>query len=269
MSRSVVITGSTRGFGHHLAAAFLARDCQVVISGRVQQAVDDILAELVSKYSREQIFSVLCDVNNFDQVQELWNQAKSHYGKVDIWINNAGITAPMTALWELSANKYEEVVHTNIIGVLYGTKVALNGMLAQGFGALYNLEGFGARGNSMRGAALYGSTKSAVHFIDRSLARETQGTPVITGAISPGMMITDLVTRQFEGKSDELNKVKGILNIIAERPEIVAPVLVEKILKNRKNGVTIRYGSTIAMLLKFLTMPFKKRDLFSPQLPNA
>jgi hypothetical protein len=72
-----------------------------------------------------------------------------------------------------------------------------------------------------------------------------------------------MITQQFEGRMEELEKSKRILNIIAERAETVAPVLVEKILENRKNGVTIAYSSPAAMMLKFLTAPFKKRDLFS------
>jgi NADP-dependent 3-hydroxy acid dehydrogenase YdfG len=165
--------------------------------------------------------------------------------------------------WEVSAKQSKNVVKTNILGTMYGTQVALSGMIAQGFGALYNMEGFGARGRSMQGMALYGSTKAAIHFIDQSLAQETQGTPVIMGAISPGMVITEMITRQFEGREQELEKSKPILNIIAERPETVAPVLADKILRNEKNGVTIAFSSSTRMMLKFLTAPFKKRDLFS------
>ncbi len=143
----------------------------------------------------------------------------------------------MMKFWELSPDKYTAVVQTNNIGSMYGTKVALIGMLAQGYGALYNLEGFGANGRSMRGMTLYGSTKASIHFINRSLAQEAENTPVITGAIAPGMVITDMITQQFEGREQELEKSKRILNIIAERAETVAPVLVDKILKKTRRTV--------------------------------
>ena len=136
-------------------------------------------------------------------------------------------------------------------------------MLAQGHGVLYNLEGFGAKGRSMRGMTLYGSTKASVHFINRSLAEEIKSTSVITGAIAPGMVITEMITRQFNGREEELEKSKRILNIIAERAETVAPVLVEKILENKKNGAAITYSSSIRMLVKFITAPLNKRDLFA------
>ena len=145
---------------------------------------------------------------------------------------------------------------------MYGIRVALAGMMVQGGGALYNLEGFGARGNRMKGMTLYGSTKASVHFINKSLAQEVEHTPVIAGAIAPGMVITDMITRQFEGREQELEDSKRILNIIAEKAETVAPVLVDKILRNQVNGVTIAYSSSAHMMLKFLTAPFNKRDLF-------
>jgi NADP-dependent 3-hydroxy acid dehydrogenase YdfG len=234
-----------------------------MISGRTAEAVNEAVTKLGTKYSKELIYGFACDVTDFIQVQMLWEKAQAHFGRIDIWINNAGTAAPMMKFWELSPEQYDEVVLTNIIGTMYGTKVALTGMLAQGSGALYNLEGFGAKGRGMHGMTLYGSTKASVHFINRSLAMEIEGTPVITGAVAPGMVITDMITRQFIGREAELEKSKRILNIIGERAETVAPVLVEKILENKKNGVTISYSSSIRMMGKFLTAPFKKRDLFS------
>ena len=239
MNKSVVITGSTRGIGYSLATAFLERDCAIMISGRTAEAVNEAVTKLGTKYSKELIYGFACDVTDFIQVQMLWEKAQAHFGRIDIWINNAGTAAPMMKFWELSPEQYDEVVLTNIIGTMYGTKVSLTGMLAQGSGALYNLEGFGAKGRGMHGMTLYGSTKASVHFINRSLAMEIEGTPVITGAVAPGMVITDMITRQFIGREAELEKSKRILNIIGERAETVAPVLVEKILENKKNGVTI------------------------------
>jgi NAD(P)-dependent dehydrogenase (short-subunit alcohol dehydrogenase family) len=261
--RSIVITGSTRGIGYSLAEAFLQRGCSVTISSRTLEAVDEAVAKLVERYDREKVYSIPCDVTDYVQVERLWESARKHFDKIDIWINNAGMAVPMMKFWEITPEHYDAVVRTNVIGTMYGTRVALKGMLAQGYGALYNLEGFGARGNRMQGMALYGSTKAGVHFINQSLARETEGTPVITGAIAPGMVITDMITQQFEGREAELEKSKRILNIIAERAETVAPVLADKILKNQKNGVTINYSSSARMMVKFMTAPFNRRDLFT------
>jgi NAD(P)-dependent dehydrogenase (short-subunit alcohol dehydrogenase family) len=263
MNKSVVITGSTRGIGNNLAAGFLERGCAVTVNGRTTQAVNETITKLAARYSRELIFGVACDVTEYLQVEKLWEETIAHFGRIDCWINNAGTATPMMKFWELTPDQYAHVVETNILGTMYGSRVALTGMLAQGHGSLYNLEGFGAKGRSMRGMTLYGSTKASVHFINRSLAEEVEGTPVIIGAIAPGMVITDMITDQFKGREQEFEKSKRILNIIAERVETVAPVLVDKILANKKNGVTIAYSSSIGILMKFLLAPFRKRDLFA------
>ncbi len=263
MNKSVVITGSTRGIGYGLAEVFLERGCAVTINGRSSEAVNQAVAKLAAKDTGDRLNGFACDVTDFIQVKNLWENASAHFGRIDVWINNAGTAVPMMKFWELSPDQYTDVVTTNLLGTMIGTKVALTGMLAQGYGALYNMEGFGANGRRMRGMTLYGSTKAAVHFIDHSLAEEIEGTAVIVGAIAPGMVITDMITQQFIGREQELEKSKRILNIIAERAETVAPVIVEKILNNQKNGVTIAYSSPARMMFKFLTAPFKKRDLFS------
>jgi NAD(P)-dependent dehydrogenase (short-subunit alcohol dehydrogenase family) len=263
MKKSIVITGSTRGIGYALAAAFLERECAVTISGRTTQGVDEAVIRLKAIHDSNLIHGFACNVTDYFLVMRLWNSAMACFGHVDIWINNAGTAAPMMPFWEVDPEKYDEIVRVNLIGTMYGTKVALQEMLKQRGGALYNLEGFGARGRSMQGMACYGSTKAGVHFLNRSLAQETEGTPVITGAIAPGMVITEMITRQFEDREHELEKSKRILNIIAERPETVAPVLVDKILGNQRNGVTISYSSGMKMMLKFIMAPFNKRDLFT------
>jgi short-subunit dehydrogenase len=263
VSKSVVITGSTRGIGYSLATAFLERGCVITVSGRTSQAVNDAVKKMGVRYDGTHIYGYACDVTDFQQVQKLWDEVKQHFGRIDIWINNAGTATPMMNFWEFSPDQYAEVVHTNILGTMYGSKVAITGMIAQGHGAVYNMEGFGAKGQGMRGMTLYGSTKASVHFINRSLADEMKITPVIIGALAPGMVITDMVTQQFKGREEELEKSKRILNIIGERAETVAPVLVEKMLTNNKSGNTIAYSSSLRMMVKFLTAPFTKRDLFS------
>jgi len=141
----IVITGSTRGIGYGLADSFLALDCAVTVSGRTQEAVDKAVAELSARHGEDRVFGHPCDVTDFEQVQALWNAAKTQFDKIDIWINNAGLGNPQMDFWELPAEEIQAVVSTNLIGAMYGTKVALRGMLEQGFGGLYNMEGPGQR----------------------------------------------------------------------------------------------------------------------------
>jgi NAD(P)-dependent dehydrogenase (short-subunit alcohol dehydrogenase family) len=253
----VVITGSTRGIGYGLTDAFLSAGCGVVLSGRTPEAVAKAVGTLATKYEAARIFGQPCDVTDFAQVQTLWDVTLDHFGRIDIWINNAGLAHPQDKFWELTPEQYQAVISTNVLGTMYGSRVALQGMLAQGSGAIYNMEGFGASGNrTMNGMALYGSTKAGLHFLNKSLVKETQGTPVILGAIQPGMVITELVTGQFEGRPEAWARFQPILKMIGSPVETVTPWIVKKILDNQKTGKWITYSSPWRMMVRMLRMPF-------------
>ncbi len=262
MTKSVVITGSTRGIGYGLAQAFLARDCWVTLSGRTQAAVDKAEAGLSAHNGAEKVLGVVCDVTDYAQVQALWKAAKDRFGQVDIWINNAGVSNPSQEVWKLSPADYQAVVTTNLIGALNGAKAAITGMLEQGSGSLYNMEGYGSGGSSRRmvGMAPYGATKAGLAFLTASLAVEVKNTPVIVCAIRPGMVATDLVTKRLP--PEDLQRMKGMLSMIAERVETVTPWIADKILANHKNGVVFSYSSTWKILGRFLMSPFRKRNVF-------
>jgi NAD(P)-dependent dehydrogenase (short-subunit alcohol dehydrogenase family) len=261
--KTIIVTGSTRGIGYGLVDAFLARGCCVVVSGRTTQAVDLTLSRLGEKYPGNRMSGIPCNVVDAQQVQALWNAAQSHFGQVDIWINNAGISGDKKKIWGHSAESATSIIDTNINGAIYGAQVAVQGMLAQGFGAIYNMEGMGSDGRTHDGLSLYGTSKYALKYLTDALVLETKDTPLIVGALRPGMVITDLVTGQYVGKPEELARVKRVFNIIADTVDNVAPWLVDRILDNQKTGVRIRYTSTWKLLGRFLISPFKKRDLFS------
>jgi NAD(P)-dependent dehydrogenase (short-subunit alcohol dehydrogenase family) len=259
---TIVITGSTRGIGLGLAEAFLATGCRVVINGRSQQSVDEALGLLSSKFPAERIYGQVGDSTDNDQVQALWEAAKEHFGQVDIWVNNAGIRNPTRKFWEQTPEMMRRVVETNLVGCMYGSQVALRGMLAQGSGSLYNMEGLGSDGRKVAGLTLYGTTKYGLHYLTEALAEEVQGTPLLVGSLSPGMVVTDMLVKDYEGRPEDWERAKRVFNILADRVERVTPWLVERILANRENGARIKYLTPGKMFLRFLTAPFTHRDLF-------
>ena len=161
----VLITGSTRGIGHGLADSFLALGCGVTISGRAQENVEKAVTQLRSKHQTDHVFGHACDVTQIEQVQALWDAAKTRFGQVDIWINNAGIGHAQTDFWNHSPEQIKAVVDTNVAGAMYGASVALRGMLDQGFGSLYNMEGLGSTGRKVAGLTLYGTTKAGLRYL--------------------------------------------------------------------------------------------------------
>ena len=90
--KTVVVTGSTRGIGRGLAENFLQRGCKVIVSGRSQQSVDTVGAELAGRHGEDCVAGQACEVSSADQLQGLWDFALSRFGRVDVWINNAGVS---------------------------------------------------------------------------------------------------------------------------------------------------------------------------------
>ncbi len=263
MMKSIVITGATRGLGYGLAKEFLALGCQVTICGRNVDVLETAIADLSSQYSPEQILGIPCDVREYQQVKNLWKKAQEKFNQVDIWINNAAIVQPRYPVWQQQPEIISSVINTNLTGVIFGCKVAIEGMLAQGYGAVYNLEGSGSSGSKLSNFALYGTTKYGIRFLTESLVQETTNTPIIIGAISPGIVVTELVTKQYdETQKQQWEKVKPLLNILADKVETVTPTLAGKILNNQKTGVRIAWLTKAKVLRRFLTAPLQKRNLF-------
>lgn len=258
----VVITGSSRGIGFGLAKVFLEKDCSVVISGSSEKSTTKAYEELHKNFNPTQLHSFPCDVQDTLQIQALWDDTIHHFGQVDIWINNAGFSGPVQPLWSQTPEIAVTAVNTNLTGLVVASIIALKGMLKQGFGAIYNMEGMGSDGRIIPGMAIYGTTKHGQKYFNDALSKEVENSEIIIGALRPGMVATDLILEQYKGKPEEWEKVKGIFNIISDRVENVTPWLAEKILTNKKNGVRFSYLPSWKVLLRVLMMPFSRRNVY-------
>jgi NAD(P)-dependent dehydrogenase (short-subunit alcohol dehydrogenase family) len=260
--KNIVITGSTRGIGLGLAKALLSLGCSVTVSGRDENTVNDTVASLKSEFEAERVFGATCDVTDPIRVQALWDKTIDRFGQVDIWVNNAGWSGEQGLVWERPDDELASVIATNLLGTVYGSQIAMKGMLAQGHGAIYNMEGMGSNGRKHAGLTMYGTSKYAVHYFTESLALEAEETPVIVGSLRPGMVITHLITERYKDRPEDWERAKKIFNIIAVRVENVTPWLAKRILANQKNGATLAYSSKWKLLWRLVSQPFVRRDLF-------
>ncbi len=255
---AVVITGSTRGIGLGLAGAFLELGPSVVVSGRTEEAVDRAVEELGGG---ERVGGRACDVTDVEQLRGLWDAAVERFGAVDVWINNAGIANSVGPVWELEAEELAAVVQTNVLGAMLGCKVAIAGMLEQGRGAVYNMEGLGSDGRKVAGLTPYGTTKRGVAYMTEALAAEVKGTPVIVGGIRPGMVITDMLLAGLEEEGPERERYVKVYNALADRVETVAPWVAGKVLDNRKNGRVISWLTGGKVMWRFATAGITGRNV--------
>jgi short-subunit dehydrogenase len=260
--KTVVITGSTRGIGFAMAKSFLASGCQVTISGRGESLGLSVQNELTA-YTGKYIY-IPCDVQMQPDLQRLWDLSKETWGQIDIWINNAGQNAPNAFAYETDGKYVQQIIATNLTGMVYGSQVAAKGMLLQKHGAIYSMEGLGSNNMIQKKTILYGMTKHALTYFMRGLAKELDGTDIIAGRLSPGMMLTDFITKTPDGKTAAIRqdeRFQRLFNILADKPETVASFFVPRILANTQNDVQISWLTNRKAAYRFLTAPFKKRKL--------
>lgn len=262
MMKNIVITGSTRGIGLAMAKEFLIRGHRVTISGR-HSVLPDWTEKQLSEHQGSYAYFP-CDVKNKEAIQELWNFSFRQWGLVDIWINNAGVNSPHEAAYNIDKNYTDDVVNTNILGMIYGSQVAAKEMLNQKSGAIYNMEGLGSNNMIQRNTVLYGTSKHALTYFTRGLAKELKGTLVIAGCLSPGMMLTDFITKTPDGRKaaiEDDTAFQKIFNVLADRPETVAPFLVEKMLNNTKNDAHFVWLTFGKVLVRFVFSLFRSRKI--------
>lgn len=236
---AIVITGGTRGIGQGLARAFAARGCRVVICGRSEETARSAAGALGPG-----VLGVRADVTCRPDLERLWEKAEKEFGRVDHWINNAGVALAPRLLWDVPESDIRKVVEVNMIGAVNGSAVAAERMLTRGGGFLWNMVGFGSNGRISRGMALYGSTKRALAYVHDTLVLETRGTPVRAGLLSPGMVVTELVAdndlrADLRGRRQQL-----YYEVLSDPLDVVAPWMAERILSARRNGARVERLTT-------------------------
>jgi glucose 1-dehydrogenase len=213
-----VITGGTRGFGLALAQAFAAEGAAVFLASRSMDAVEAAKRSLC--LVGYQAAGLATDVTDLAQMQTLGAAAIKEFGRLDIWVNNAGYSGPYGPTVQVDPATFLQVVQTNILGVYYGSLVAMKHFMGRGQGKLINLLGYGAK-NAAPYQNAYGSSKAWVRRFTQSLAQETKNSGVGVFAFSPGMVLTDMLTHGevIDGSQDRLKNFPTVLRMLARPPD--------------------------------------------------
>ena len=261
----IVITGSTRGIGRALADYFASQGHSVAISGRKQDEIDRALAELPGAKG------LVVDVTREEDVQALWDQAIAHFGRVDIWINNAGLAITHKWARDLDTDELRAMTDTNLFGGIHGTRIALAGMTAQGSGWIYTVLGGGSDGRQRDRFGGYGMTKIALKYYTDAIIREIKGGPVKIGTILPGILLSDGFLREARMlDAGQWPKLSKQLDMIADRVEDVARWIGEQILQGGEHGRTIRWLTNGKITGRMLSgMLGKKRGVVPPTLEQG
>jgi NAD(P)-dependent dehydrogenase (short-subunit alcohol dehydrogenase family) len=264
--KTAVITGGTRGIGAALVRSFLESGWNVAFSGTSETTIEKSVQSLEGHFDRGRYAAFRCDVSDETDLVRLWDSAVSVFGTVDVWVNNAGTSSDQTPFHKLPAEIFLRIIDTNVRGLMLATHVAYNRMLKQGHGAIYNMEGLGSDGRRITGLTPYGTSKRAVRYFTDAFAAEVKEGPVLVGTISPGMVLTDLTMGQIRRNPGNSKKLIKIYNILANEADTVAPILVRKMIENRKHGAKITWLTSWKVMRRFLFAPFSHRDIVSKYL---
>jgi NAD(P)-dependent dehydrogenase (short-subunit alcohol dehydrogenase family) len=220
---------------------------------------------LSDTFSSDTVFGYRCDVTIEAEVDALWTEARRVFDTVDIWINNAGRNNPKQRIQNMPLTDVDGTLRTNLIGMIYGSVIALRGMQQQGSGWVFNMEGFGSEGMIGVDQIPYGLSKYGLRYFTKALVKTVAGTPVKIGYLSPGIVTTEMAVPPRDQRGEFFDQNKKFLNILADHVETVTPWLVEHILSavegNEKNGVAIRWMTTPKAAWRFFSSLFHRRTV--------
>jgi NAD(P)-dependent dehydrogenase (short-subunit alcohol dehydrogenase family) len=185
----VVVTGSTRGIGRAIALSCVQQGARVIISSRKESAVK----ETCETFQKEnfKVSGIKADVAINADLIKLFNYSIEAWGQIDVWINNAGLSAGMRFFDELSEEEVKEIVDVNITGTMQASRIIIPYFIKQEKGILINMGGLGSRGEKSPHLTAYAVTKAAVTSLTKNLAEEYKEHPISIHMIIPGMVETD------------------------------------------------------------------------------
>ena len=195
-----VITGSGRGIGFAVAEKFASQGADVVISDVNDEAMADAV-EKIRGMGRKCV-GIACNVTDFDSCQSLVARSIEEMGKIDIVVNNAGVTRD-NLLMRMSKDDFDFVINVNLAGTFNVCKAALPKMPRRGGGRVINMASvIGIMGNA--GQTNYAASKAGVIGITRSLAKEYARRKITVNAIAPGYIQTAMTDMLDDKVKDEI-----------------------------------------------------------------
>ncbi|WP_455537982.1 elongation factor P 5-aminopentanone reductase [Terrisporobacter sp.] len=191
VKKTALITGASRGIGRAIAILFAKNNYNVVINyNHSQKEAEELLEELTKENCSARIFKA--DISNVNEANALVNYTIGQFEKIDVLVNNAGISRYNT-FTEISYEEWHEMMNVNVNSVFYVTKKALQYMLDEHSGKIINISSmWGLVGSSNE--VHYSTTKAAIIGMTKALAKELGPSNIQVNAIAPGVIETDMLS---------------------------------------------------------------------------
>ena len=210
-----MITGASSGIGAACAASFARAGARLLLAARREDRLKEMVSDLRSA-GADDVYSVALDVRDKNQVQTAMDGLPSSWQAIDILVNNAGLSRGLDKVYEGKIDDWEEMIDTNVKGLLYVTRAVVPGMVKRGAGHVVSL-GSTAGHMTYPNGAVYCATKAAENRIAEGLREDLLGTPVRVTTVDPGMVETEFSKVRFHGDEGRAAKVyQGLTPLQAE-----------------------------------------------------
>ena len=218
----VLITGASSGIGAATALAFAAEGARLLLAARRAGKLAQVASSAL-ECGAPAVHSLSLDVRDRRAVQQAIDSLPAEWAEIDILVNNAGLSRGLDKLYMGDIQDWEEMIDTNVKGLLYVTRAVVPGMVVRGHGHVVNL-GSTAGEMTYPNGAVYCATKAAERAINDGLRQDVLGTPIRVTTVDPGMVETDFSLVRFRGDEQRAAKVyKGVTPLT---PEDIADAIV-------------------------------------------
>lgn len=185
-----LITGGSRGIGKKIAEKFAGNGYNIVINYVSEKTDVNKLESDLSQNGKVEVLCIKCDVTDFNSCQEMVKKAVDKFGKIDVLINNAGITKD-NLLMRMKEEDFDKVINVNLKGTFNMTKNVISYMMKKRSGRIVNISSVvGVSGNS--GQANYAASKAGIIGFTKSVAKELASRNILANAVAPGFIETDM-----------------------------------------------------------------------------
>jgi len=217
----VLITGATSGIGKSTALEFAKHGYNLIITGRRQERLAELKVALVKDF-KINVLELCFDVRDEKQVADAINSIPSDFKAIDVLVNNAGLAAGLSTIQDGKINHWEQMIDTNIKGLLYVTKHISQIMIQNKKGHIINIGSIAGKEVYANGN-VYCATKHAVDALNKGMRIDLLPHGIKVSAVNPGMVETEFSIVRFDGDEERAKKVYE--NIVPLKPEDIAETI--------------------------------------------
>ncbi|HHI02785.1 MAG TPA: SDR family oxidoreductase [candidate division Zixibacteria bacterium] len=214
ISKIIFLTGASSGIGLACAEIFAQNGSRLLLAARRLDRLNKLAAKLEKQYKSD-VCCIRLDVRHRGEVEDKINSLPAEWKKIDILINNAGLSRGLDKLHEGDLTDWEEMIDTNVKGLLYVSRAVIPGMVKRKKGHIINI-GSIAGHEVYPGGNVYCATKHAVDALTKAMQIDLVDTPIRVSSVDPGMVETEFSLVRFHGAKDRAKSVyKGLKPLTA------------------------------------------------------